>query len=37
MGPLTNRAKVRTYFYGLTIELNYFAFEVKVILGLEVI
>ena len=35
MGPLTNRVKVRIYFYGLTIEINNFAFEVKVILGLD--
>ena len=27
--------KVRRYFYGLTIEANNFAFEIKVILGLE--
>ena len=35
IGPLTNRVKVRIYFYGLTIEINNFAFEVKVIQGLE--
>ena len=35
MGSLSNRIKVRIYFYGLTIELNNFAFEVKVILVLE--
>ena len=35
MEPLTNRVKVRIYFCGLTIETNNFAFEVKVILGLE--
>ena len=35
MGPMTNRVKVRIYFYGLTIEINNFAFEVKVILGME--
>ena len=35
MGPMTNRVKVRIYFYGLTIEINNFAFEVKVILGLK--
>jgi len=34
-GPLTNRVKVRIYFYGLTIEINKFAFDVKVILGPE--
>ena len=35
MEPLTNRVKVRIYFSDLTIETNNFAFEVKVILGLE--
>ena len=35
MAPLTNRVKVRIYFYALTIEINNFAFDVKVILGLE--
>ena len=35
MDPLTTRVKVRIYFYGLTIEINNFAFDVKVILGLE--
>ena len=31
----TNRVKVLKYFQGLIIETNNFAFEVKVILGLE--
>ena len=35
MVPKTNRGKVWKYFQGLTIETNNFAFEVKVILGLE--
>ena len=35
MEPLINRVKVRIYFCGLTIETNNFAFDVKVILGLE--
>ena len=35
MDPLTNRVKVRIYFYGLTIEINNFAFEVKFIFGPE--
>ena len=35
MAPMTNRGKIQKYFYGLTIETNNFAFEVKVILGLE--
>ena len=35
MDTLTNRVKVRIYFYGLTIEINNFVFEVKVILALE--
>ena len=35
MDPLTNRVKVRIYFCGLTIEINNFAFQVKVIFGLE--
>ena len=35
MGPLVNRVKVQIYFYGLTIEINNFTFEAKVILGLE--
>ena len=32
---MTNRVKVRRYFYGVTAETDNFAFEVKVILGLE--
>ena len=36
MAPMTNRVKVRRYILGLTIETNDFAFEVKVILGLEI-
>ena len=35
MDPLTNRGKVRIHFYGLTFEINNFAFEVKVIFGPE--
>ena len=35
MDPMTNRVKVWKYVKGLTIETNNFAFEVKVILGLE--
>ena len=35
MGPLTNRVDIRMYLYGLAIEPNNFAFEVKVMLGLE--
>ena len=35
MDPLANRVKVWKYFYGQTIETNNFAFEAKVILGLE--
>ena len=35
MAPMTNRVKVLKCFQGLTIEANNFAFEVKVILGLE--
>ena len=35
MEPMTNRVKVSKNFLGLSIETNNFAFEVKVILGLE--
>ena len=35
MAPMTNRDKVWKYFQGLTIETKNFAFEAKVILGLE--
>ena len=35
MGPMSNRFKVQIYFYGLTIEINNFTFEVKVIPGME--
>ena len=35
MAPMTNRGKVLKYFWGLSIETNNFAFEVKAILGLE--
>ena len=35
MAPVTNRVKVWIYFYGLTIEIKNFAFEVNAILGLE--
>ena len=34
-GPIANRVKVWQYVYVLTIESNNFAFEVKVILGIE--
>ena len=34
-GPMTNRVKVRRYFKSLIIDMNNFAFEVKVILDLE--
>ena len=34
-GSLTNRVKVLEYFWGLLIATNNFAFEIKVILGLE--
>ena len=35
MGPLSNRVKVQIYFYGLPIEMDNFAFDVKVIQGPE--
>ena len=35
MAPLANRVKFWKYFKGLSIETEFFAFEVKVILGLE--
>ena len=35
MTPTPNRVKVRRHFYGLTIDTNNSAFEVKVILSLE--
>ena len=35
MAPMTNRDKVWQYFQGQTIETDNFAFDVKVILGLE--
>ena len=35
MGSITSRAKFWKYFYGLTIKTDNFAFEAKVILGLE--
>ena len=35
MDPMANRVKVWKYFQGQTIETNNFAFEAKVILGLE--
>ena len=35
MAPMTNRVKVRRYFWGLTNDTNNFAFEVKVIPGKE--
>ena len=36
MEHMTNTIKVRRYFQGLAIDINNFAFEIKVILGLEV-
>ena len=35
MAPITNRAKVYKYFFGLIIATNYFAFEVNAIIGME--
>ena len=35
MDPMANMVKVWKYFQGQTIETNNFAFEAKVILGLE--
>ena len=35
MAPMTNRVKVEKYFWGLLMATNNFAFEVRVILGLE--
>ena len=35
MAPMTNRDKVKKYFWGLIIATNNFAFEVKVIVGFE--
>ena len=35
MCPMNNRVIVCIYSYGLTIEINNFAFEVNAILGLE--
>ena len=35
MDPIANRVKVLKYFWGLIIETNNFAFEVKVVLGLK--
>ena len=35
MAPMKNRVKVWLYIEGLTIDTNNFAFEVKVMLGLE--
>ena len=35
MDPMANRVKVWKYFQGQAIETNNFAFEAKVILGLE--
>ena len=35
MATTANMVKVWRYFYGLTIETNNFALEIKVILGLE--
>ena len=36
MAPMTNTIKFKRYFYGLAIDINNFAFEIKAILGLEV-
>ena len=36
MGPLTNRVKAQIYSYGLTNEINNFAFEVEVTIGMEI-
>ena len=36
MASMTNMVKVRRFFYGLAIEIKNFAFEIKVILGLEI-
>ena len=36
-GPVTNRFKVQKLCWGLFIETNKFAFDVKVIAGLEVL
>ena len=35
MDPIISRVKVWKCFYGLTIKTNNFAFEAKIILGLE--
>ena len=35
MALMTNRVKVWTHFQGLTIEVNNFAFVIKVLIGLE--
>ena len=35
MSPMPNRVKVKRHFQGLIIETNNFAFEIKVVLGLE--
>ena len=35
MGLMTNRVKFQIYFFGQNIEINSFAFDIKVILGLE--
>ena len=36
MELMTNMFKVKRYFFGIAIEINNFAFEIKAILGLEV-
>ena len=36
MAPMTGRSKVLRYLYGLTIDTNNFAFEVKVTLARKV-
>ena len=35
MEPITNRVKVWTHFWGLTIEVKNFVFVIKVLVGLE--
>ena len=36
MAPMTNRVNAKKYFWGLLMANSKFAFEVKVILGLEI-
>ena len=35
MASMNDRVKIRGYSYGLTIETTNFAFEIKIIIGLE--